>query len=146
MTAPKKIAKPKREHRQLAMLKLYLRSLDLPFEEEYRFHPERMWRFDLAIPSLKIAIEYQGHGQTGKAIGKGKHIGGHASVTGLAKDCEKDLHALLCGWRVLKFTALHFHPADRAKHHISPPIDAIRAMVECVNVEVRHGAKDADPN
>lgn len=28
--------------------------------KEYRFHSSRMWRFDYAIPSLRIAIEIDG--------------------------------------------------------------------------------------
>jgi len=127
-----KIPKAKRVHRQIAALKLLLRSLNLEFEEEFPFHPTRQWRFDLAVPALKIAIEYQGHGQTGKAQGSkaGEHIGGHASVTGMAKDCDKDLHALLCGWRVIKFTALHFTPSKRAELKLTAPLDAIRLMAE----------------
>ena len=27
---------------------------------EHRFHPDRLWRFDYAIPSLRIAIEIDG--------------------------------------------------------------------------------------
>lgn len=124
----------KKSHRQLAELKFYLRSLQISFEEEYQFLPTRRWRFDLAIPALKIAIEYQGHGQTGRAKGgkQGAHIGGHASITGLSGDCEKDLHALLHGWRVLKFTALHFTPAKRLQLKLTSPLDAIRLMIESI--------------
>lgn len=124
-----KLPKVKRVHRQLVALKLILRSLNLEFVEEYRFHPVRMWRFDLAVPALKLAIEYQGHGQTGMAKGQGGHIGGHASITGMAKDCEKDLHALAAGWRVLKFTALHFTPGKCRELKLTPPLDAVRMMV-----------------
>jgi len=133
-TGEVKLPKVKRVHKQLGALKLILRSMGLEFVEEYRFHEKRMWRFDLAIPSLKLAIEYQGHGQTGKAKGQGEHIGGHASHTGLATDCEKDLHALLGGWRVMKFTAIHFTPAKRAEFKLTAPLDAIRLMVESLTL------------
>jgi hypothetical protein len=121
-------AKPrvKRVHRELAVLRFYLRSLGLEFVEEYRFHETRLWRFDLAVPALKLAIEYQGHGSTGKT----GHVGGHGSITGLTQDCEKDFQAQLAGWRVLKFTALHFTPKKRLSLKLSHPLDAIRALAE----------------
>lgn len=111
----------KRVHRQLAVLKMYLRSLGLEFVEEHTFHETRKWRFDLAVPALKLAIEYQGHGATGKT----GHVGGHASITGLTQDCEKDFQSVLAGWRVLKFTALHFTPKKRLALKLTHPLDAI---------------------
>jgi hypothetical protein len=121
-------AKPrvKKVHRQLALLRFYLRTLGLEFVEEHQFHATRRWRFDLAVPALKLAIEYQGHGATGK----GGHVGGHGSITGLTQDCEKDFQALLLGWRVLKFTALHFTPQKRLALKLSHPLDAIRALAD----------------
>ncbi len=63
---------------------------------EHRFHPKRKWRFDLAIPELKIACEYQG----GLFMGR---RGGHQSVKGTRKDWEKMNEAQICGWIVLQF-------------------------------------------
>ncbi len=82
---------------------------------EHRFHPRRMWRFDYAVPALKLAVEYQGHGQTGRRA----HVGGHASVGGLAGDCEKYNTAQAMGWRVIKVTALHFTVGSRGRHKLS---------------------------
>lgn len=127
-------------HRQIEALKLMLRALNLEFVEEHRFHTTRLWRFDLAVPSLKLAIEYQGHGQTG---GKA-HVGGHGSVTGLAKDCEKDFAALLLGWRVLKFTALHFTPATRTELKLTAPLDAIREMAGLIQNACQHPTAEAE--
>jgi len=98
---------------------------------EHQFHPKRRWRFDYAIPSLKIAVEYQGHGamnggfksKTGK-----KHVGGHASVTGLSGDAEKFNQAEILGWRVILFTALHFREADRQKHKLTSPLETLQAI------------------
>lgn len=59
---------------------------------EYRFHPTRKWRFDFAIPELKLAVEIEGRGR-------------HQTVDGFRKDCEKYNAALLLGWRVLRFPA-----------------------------------------
>lgn len=59
---------------------------------EYRFHPERRWRFDFAFPSQRLGIEVDGRGR-------------HQSVDGVRKDCEKGNAAVLLGWRVLRFPA-----------------------------------------
>ena len=57
---------------------------------EHRFHPVRRWRFDLAWPSIKIAVEFHGGGF------------GHQSHGGRVSDYEK-LNAALClGWRVFQ--------------------------------------------
>lgn len=96
----------------------------LTIVEEHVFHPTRKWRFDFAIPEIKLAIEYQGHGATGG----GGHVGGHASMSGMAGDCEKINQAQALGWTVLLFTALHFQPADRIKHKLTAPLMTIEEI------------------
>lgn len=99
---------------------------------EHRFHPDRMWRFDYAVPHLRLAVEYQGHGQMagGKKLGvRRKHVGGHASVDGLANDCEKLNAAHTLGWRVIKFTALHFSGVKRKKHKLTSPHDTLQQLL-----------------
>lgn len=59
---------------------------------EHRFHPERMWRFDFAFPSVKLAVEIDGRGR-------------HQSIAGVRADCEKGNEAIRLGWRVLHFPA-----------------------------------------
>jgi len=130
-------AKPKKIHKQIEHLKLILRSLNLEYAEEYRFHPVRMWRFDLAVPSLKLAIEYQGHGATGGT----RHIGGHASLGGLTGDCEKLNAAQALGWRVLKFTALYFRQEDRVKHKLTPPFDTLASLIGPPRTPAGHAEK-----
>lgn len=56
---------------------------------EYRFDDERRWRFDVAFPSVKLAIEVEGKAHY------------HAKRHKL--DCEKLNEALRQGWRVLRF-------------------------------------------
>lgn len=63
-------------------------------EFEYKFAKARKWRFDIAFPELKIAIEQQGGLFTG-----GRHVRGAA----LLKEYEKLNHAALFGYRVLFF-------------------------------------------
>jgi very-short-patch-repair endonuclease len=61
--------------------------------QEYRFHPVRRWRFDYALPELKIAIEVEGGVFT---------RGRHTRPTGYINDLEKYNHASLMGWTLLR--------------------------------------------
>lgn len=91
---------------------------------EHRFHEVRRWRFDYAVPQIKLAIEYQGHAGF---VGKGQS--GHSTIKGLTNDCEKMNSALAHGWRVLAFTALHFRYNDRIKHNLTEPREAIMNLL-----------------
>ena len=83
-------------------------------QPEFRFHPVRKWRFDYAVPEIRLAVEYHGHaGFVGKF-----GASGHSSIKGLTNGCEKFNAATAAGWRVLEFTALHFRPDDRFKHNL----------------------------
>ena len=64
------------------------------FEREYKFHPTRRWRFDLADPERMIAIEIEGG-----VWSKGRHV----NPQGFINDCEKYAEANLLGWTVLRF-------------------------------------------
>jgi Protein of unknown function (DUF559) len=67
---------------------------DLPTAtQEYRFIPDRAYRFDMAWPDKMLACEVDG----GRNAPRG---GKHASDA----DYEKLNSALLSGWRVLRFT------------------------------------------
>lgn len=62
-------------------------------EMEYRFHPVRKWRFDLAFPPPR---EYR----SGLAIEVEGQV--HSIRDKRARDMEKSNEALLLGWRVLR--------------------------------------------
>lgn len=62
---------------------------------EHRFHEIRKWRFDLAWPALKLAMEIDGG-----VYAQGRHTRGK----GFEGDCEKLNEALLHGWRVLRYS------------------------------------------
>lgn len=79
-----------------------------PFEREYRFHPDRKWRFDFAFvfPSFEvcrhnpeggdlIAVEIEGGIWVKGAHTRGKHF---------ESDCEKYNAAGRLGWQVYRFT------------------------------------------
>ncbi len=70
-------------------------GLELPVPE-YKFCPDRRWRFDFAYPHYKIALEYEGG-----TWAAGRHTRG----SGFAKDCEKYNRAAVMGWTVLRYTS-----------------------------------------
>ena len=86
----------------LREIKLVLQLMKVDFVSEYKFHETRQWRFDIAIPSLKIAIEYEG-------IMSRKSR--HTTVTGYTKDCEKYNAATIAGWRVLRYNVFNYRSA-----------------------------------
>lgn len=77
------------------VLAAMLESIAPGWEQEYRFHPERKWRFDFANPRQIIAIEIDGGTWT---------AGRHTRGKGYERDCEKLNAATALGWRVFRFT------------------------------------------
>ena len=73
---------------------------------EYRFDKVRMFRFDWAIPSLKLAIEYNGLIYKNSKNTTGKS--GHQTVGGIKADNEKSNLAVTQGWRILVYTAMNY--------------------------------------
>lgn len=72
--------------------------MDRGMSREYRFHPDRRWRFDFAWPDLALAVEIEGRGR-------------HQTVVGFRHDCEKYNEAIAGGWRVMRFPATDFKPS-----------------------------------
>ena len=68
----------------------WLTELGYAVAYEHRFC-ERQWRFDVAIPDARVAIECNGHFQ-------GRH------GAGWSNDAEKLNTAQMAGWRVLVFS------------------------------------------
>lgn len=71
------------------------RELGVEVLLEHQFHPKRKWRFDLAIPSVKLAVEIEG-----AVYSNGRHTRG----SGFLKDIEKYNTAAIMGWTLLRFT------------------------------------------
>ena len=73
------------------------------FESELSFSKanisNRRFRFDWAIPELKIAIEYEG-----LTDGFG---GGHQRPTAYTENCVKYNQALCSGWVILRYTGIN---------------------------------------
>ena len=80
-------------------IEMVLKHGGYDYVKELKFHPSRKWRFDFAIESLRIAIEYEG-------IMSEKSR--HTTITGMSRDCDKYNAAQLLGWKVLRFTAINY--------------------------------------
>lgn len=74
------------------------------FVEELEFSETRKFRFDWAIPDLKLAIEYEG------IFSKKSR---HTTIQGFTDDCEKYNLAQLLGWKVLRYTAKNYQDFSR---------------------------------
>lgn len=101
-----------------------LKAHQINFEPQYRFHPSRLWRIDLAIPEKKISIEIQGgifgrivechncHFKVMRPLKDGRKVyvregGRHNTGVGMENDCEKNNALIASGWRPLTFTSKH---------------------------------------
>lgn len=98
---------PKPPSKLEATFDLHLMGANLPEipQKEFRFHPERKWRFDYAFPGQKLAVELNG----------GIYGGRHVRPQGYQNDREKVNAAILMGWRVLEFTAHHVNSLQAIK-------------------------------
>lgn len=83
-----------------SLLEIHMRERGLHPEVEYRFHPERMWRFDFAFPAEKVGVEVEGVTRYGGL----KRLGRHQTYTGIEADCQKYSTAAVMGWCVIRAT------------------------------------------
>jgi hypothetical protein len=80
-------------------LQYWCNSNALQLATEYKFHPDRGWRFDYAIPALKIAVEYEG-----LMSEKSRHT----TISGFTADTGKYNAANKLGWKVYRYTVLNY--------------------------------------
>ncbi len=75
---------------------IQLLGRDLPrYQTEYRFHPTRKWRLDIAWPEHRVGVELEG----------GLFIHGrHSRGKGYEADMEKYNQLALHGWTMLRFS------------------------------------------
>lgn len=97
-----------------SMIEMIAKELKDGIFLEYRFHPTRKWRFDLAWPHKKIAVECDG--MVWQAGG-----GRHNTDT----DRDKMNIAALMGWRVLRFSGNQIR---------SNPIGCIKLIREILDI------------
>jgi hypothetical protein len=73
-------------------------------EHKFALAEGRRWRCDFALPSLRLAIEYEGifGGRTGQS-GKSRHL----TARGYSDDCEKySVLSGVYGWRLVRVTPI----------------------------------------
>ena len=99
---------PMKREPKTALLQWQIRAARLPEPElEFAFHDTRRWRFDLAWPDLKFAVEIEGVVYPDRRSGDGHLRGRHASVKGFTADLEKYAEACCLGWRILRVLPKH---------------------------------------
>lgn len=112
------MARYKKSSLEKAMWKqLKAEGLGNVFVPEFRFHPVRRWRFDLASPETRLACEIQGGIFT---------YGAHSRPSGQLKDYEKFSEAAIMGWRIVLVSSLEIRNGqalDRLKRALEwePP-------------------------
>ncbi len=79
----------------VGMISSALTALKVKHEREYKFLHDRRFRFDIALPKNKIAVEFEGGVFTG---------GRHTRGKGYANDAKKYNLAVMHGWKLLRYT------------------------------------------
>lgn len=90
---PKSMCKSKLEERFAHLWSVLVSDIEL--ERQYRFHPERRWRFDFAHPETRIAVELQGGVWT-----RGRHSRGAGQIADMKRRNAAQLEG---GWTVLEY-------------------------------------------
>ena len=89
----------RRKHRLTAdyagQIAAALNMLGISCEREYRFIKDRRFRFDIALPDHKIAIEFEGGVYS---------AGRHTRSTGYINDTKKYNLATMHNWKLLRYT------------------------------------------
>ena len=67
-------------------------------QRQFKFDPERKWRFDFAWPYVKVAVEIDGGVFQAQATG-------HRSIDGIVSSMEKSNAAAMQGWCLLRYHA-----------------------------------------
>lgn len=92
--------RPSKEKEWISMNLLYwCNEKSVELKSELRFDQDRKWRFDWAIPALKIAIEYEGLNSEKSR---------HTTKRGFTADTDKYNRAQVLGWKVIRVTALNY--------------------------------------
>ena len=98
---PKKTKQsPKAEPKGLAFIKTLLNTMNVAYEVEYKFLKNRKFRFDIAMPQYMLFVEYEGMVASGR--------GGHQTMSGYTKNCEKYNLAAVEGWSGLRYTTMNY--------------------------------------
>jgi hypothetical protein len=101
-----KDARSERHNLELWQFVDVLRRAGNDVQTEYRFHDERRWRFDVALPSCKFIHAIVRHDWAAQPVAieiEGMN-GRHQRMAGFKGDIEKYAEAFAMGWNVLRVT------------------------------------------
>ena len=113
----KRKPKPKASKQQnVDLIAMYLQAENIQVEREYKFLPNRRFKFDIVIKDKPIAIEYEGGIYTG---------GSHIRPVRYSSDCEKYRLAVFAGWKVLRYTV-----ADIQRIGIGGIVNEIKELIK----------------
>ena len=114
---PQNARKGQNKPNPVELISSALNILGVEHVKEYKFLHDRRFRFDIAIPAHKIALEFEGGVFTG---------GRHTRGKGYVNDAKKYNLAVMHGWRLLRYTTAdtartnwEFEIADEIKTFIS---------------------------
>lgn len=93
----------------------------VPMELEWRFDPSRKWRFDVAFPAVRVAVELEGRPRRGMSR--------HTTWNGYVADCQKYNAAAILGWRVLRYTGDDLK--KRPVQIVEEITGLVRILMEC---------------
>ena len=81
-------------------LEFQMKAIGLKFETQYKFHPERKWKFDFAFPEIKLAVEADGLTRYGNNKNGTMRLGRHQTYKGRTEDLMKYDAAMRLGWNI----------------------------------------------
>jgi hypothetical protein len=96
------IPTPKKRPEGLLAIERVLIANRIEFVNEHEFSDKRKFRFDVAVVSMKLAIEYEG------IFSNENGQNGHTGIKAYVKDCDKYNLATVEGWKVLRYTAKNY--------------------------------------
>ena len=99
--AQKKLKAVRSEPKAIGFIKDALEKANIAYEVEYYFAKPRMFRFDIAVPEMMLAVEYEGLVATGKK-------GGHQTKAGFTSNCTKYNLAAQKGWKLYRYTCRNY--------------------------------------
>lgn len=88
----------KSEPKGLIHIKKVLEANGIEYATEYQFAKPRKFRFDIAIPEIMVAVEYEG------LMSKKSR---HTTIKGYTNDCSKYNLSSILGWKTLRYTILN---------------------------------------
>ena len=95
--------RPVSRHEEELVRQLSIAGLHAGMVREFRFHETRKWRFDIAWPREKVAVEVEG----------GAWVSGrHNRAAGMIEDCRKYAEAAVDGWAVLRVMPEHIRSGE----------------------------------